>query len=336
MRVAMLSAVVWRTPPRHYGPWERVTSLLTEALVKEGIDVTLFATADSLTRGKLDAVCRAGYEEDRSIDAKVSEYLHIANCFEKAGQFDLIHNQFDFAPLPFSRFVKTPVVTTIHGFSSPKIIPVYKKYNGHCGYISISDADRSPQLNYLRTIYHGIDTEEFSFHETHSGYLAYFGRIHPDKGTREAIRIAQKSRRKLIMAGIIQDADYFHDEVEPFIDGVKVHYAGSVGPQVRNEILGNAAALLHPINFDEPFGLSVVEAMACGTPVIAYRRGSMPELIDHGVNGFLATDIKEAAELVEEIDLLDRRVCRQTVQRRFSVQRMAREYIEVYREVINR
>ena len=278
MKVAVLSPVAWRTPPRHYGPWEQVASNIAEGLIKRGVEVTLFATGDSITAGKLESVCEMGYEEDRTQDAKVLECLHISNLMEKAGDFDLIHNNFDFLPLTYSRLIKTPIITTIHGFSSQKIIPVYKKYNSTAHYVSISNSDRSPELDYLATVYNGLDTKDFSFNEQPEDYLLYFGRIHPDKGTAEAIEIAKKSGYKLLISGIVQDENYFKEKIEPQLNE-QIEYIGSAGPEKRNSLLGNALALLHPINFDEPFGLSVAEAMLCGTPVIAFNRGSMPELI---------------------------------------------------------
>ena len=283
MKVAVLAPVAWRTPPRHYGPWEQVASNITEGLVKLGIEVSLFATGDSITAGKLYSVCNSGYEEDRSQDAKVLECLHISNLMEKAGEFDLIHNNFDFLPLTYSGLIKTPVITTIHGFSSTKIIPVYKKYNSSGHYVSISNADRSSELNYLATVYNGLDTRHFEFNNEPEDYLLYFGRIHHDKGTAEAIEIAKKSKRKLLIAGLIQDENYFKEKVEPHL-GDQIQYLGNAEPAKRNELLRNAAALLHPINFNEPFGMSVAEAMLCGTPVIAFNKGSMPELIQDKKN----------------------------------------------------
>lgn len=333
MRIAMLSPIAWRTPPRHYGPWERVTSLLTEELVRAGHDVTLFATADSQTAGRLAAVCPRGYEEDASIDAKVWESLHIAHCFENAAGFDIIHNNFDFPPLTYSRLVDIPVLTTIHGFSSPRILPVYKKYNDSCHYVSISDADRSPELSYVATVHHGIDIERFAFNDTPGDYLLFFGRIHHDKGAREAVEIARRAGLRLIMAGIVQDRSYFERYVAPALDGGAVEYVGSVGPDRRQELLGNARALLHPINFAEPFGLSVVESMACGTPVIAVRKGSMPEIVTDGRDGFLVESVDEAVEAVGRIDELSRAACRETVEQRFTSEIMAAKYAEVYRRI---
>jgi glycosyltransferase involved in cell wall biosynthesis len=334
MRIAMLAPISWRTPPRSYGPWELVTSLLTEALVDRGIDVTLFATADSLTRGTLSAVVPTGYSEDPSIDAKVWEALHIASVFERAGEFDLIHNQADFMPLAFSRLVATPVVTTIHGFSSERILPVFRRYDDHTHYVAISDADRHPDLHYAATIHHGIPVDEFDFEPEGGDTLLFFGRIHPDKGAADAVRAAQATGDRLVMAGLVQDAGYHERLVAPHVDGDRIRFLGTVGGRERVETLGRAKALLHLIGFDEPFGLSVVEAMACGTPVIAYRRGSMPELIEHGVTGFLVDSFDEAVAAIGRIGEIDRRRCREAVIARFSVDRMADDYVALYRRIL--
>jgi glycosyltransferase involved in cell wall biosynthesis/quercetin dioxygenase-like cupin family protein len=334
MRVAMLSPIAWRTPPRHYGPWESVVSLLTEGLVARGVDVTLFATADSETRGRLVAVCPRGYEEDPTIDPKVWECLHISELFERAEDFDLIHNHFDFLPLTYSSMTSTPVLTTIHGFSSSDILPVYRKYNGRTYYVAISNADRRPELDYVATVHHGIDLGPFTFRSQPGDYLLFFGRIHPDKGPEEAIRIARKAGIPLIMAGIIQDEPFFRGQVEPYLDGQMVRYVGSVGPQERDRLLGGALALLHPIQFQEPFGLSVVEAMACGTPVVAYPKGSMPEVVCHGRTGFLVSSVDEAVEALGKVHQLDRSACRRWVEERFSSQRMVEDYLGVYQKIL--
>jgi glycosyltransferase involved in cell wall biosynthesis len=334
MHIAILAPIAWRTPPRHYGPWESVASLLTEGLVARGHDVTLFATADSRTSARLHAVCPQGYEENRSLIPKVWECLHISELFERAEEFDIIHNHFDYLPLSYSGLTPTPLLTTIHGFSSQGILPVYKKYNGRVFYVSISDADRSPQLDYIKTIHHGIDITQFDFQPAADDTLLFFGRIHPDKGTREALEIAKACGKKLTLAGIIQDQDYFDQFVAPHIDKDKVVYIGSVGPDERNRTLGRACALLHPIQFDEPFGLSVIESMACGTPVVAFDKGSMPELIQNGKSGFLVNTVAEAVEAVARIDEIERAHCRQHVEKRFTVERMIREYIQVYEMIL--
>jgi len=334
LRVAMLSSISWRTPPHAYGPWELVTSLLTEALIERGVDVTLFATLDSLTKGKLDGVVPQGYSEDQSLNPKVSEALHIAHCFERAGDFDLIHNQADFMPLIFSHMVDAPIVTTIHGFSSPEILPVFRRYNDRSAYVAISEADRDPSLHYAATIHHGIRIEEFPFDPVGSEDLLFFGRIHADKGAGEAIRAARAAGRRLVMAGIVQDSEYHAREVAPFVDGAAVDFRGVLGGGERVRALGAARAMLHLIGFDEPFGLSVIESMACGTPVIAYRRGSMPELIVDGVTGFLVDTFDQAVTAIERIGEIDRAACREHVERHFTVDRMADRYLELYRQLL--
>lgn len=333
MKVAVLSPVAWRTPPRHYGPWEQMASNVAEGLVKQGIDVTLFATGDSLTTGKLDAVIEKSYEEDHDQDAKVVECLHISNLMEKASEFDLIHNHFDFLPLTYSRLIQTPIITTIHGFSSQKIVAVYKKYNNTSNYISISNSDRSPELDYLATVYNGLNTVYFSFIDQPEDYLLFFGRIHPDKGTLEAIKIAKQSKRKLIIAGIIQDETYFKELIEPHLSE-DILFIGHAGPDKRKELLGNAYALLHPINFDEPFGLSVAEAMLCGTPVIAFNRGSMPELIKHTHSGFLVEDIGGAVNAVSAIKTINRTSCMSWATENFSQEKMVSDYMKAYKKIL--
>ncbi|KQN83747.1 glycosyl transferase [Sphingomonas sp. Leaf67] len=334
MRIAMLAPIAWRTPPRHYGPWELVTSLLTEALVARGVDVTLFATLDSQTSATLAGVVPAPYSEDPSIDAKVWEFAHLAHLFERAGEFDLIHNQADFPAHAFSGLVDTPMVTTIHGFSSDRILPMYAPYQDRVRYVAISDADRHPSLRYAATIHHGIPLNDFPFDAKGSEDLLFFGRMHPDKGAAEAVAAAQASGRRLHMAGIVQDDRYWREQVEPHIDGTRIVYHGAVGGTARTDLLGGARALLHLIGFDEPFGLSVVEAMACGTPVIAYDRGSMPELIEHGVNGFLVDTLDEAIAAIDRVGEIDRAACRARVAERFSVEAMAERYHALYRSIL--
>jgi glycosyltransferase involved in cell wall biosynthesis len=334
LRVAILAPISWRVPPRRYGPWEQFASLLTEGLVRRGVEVTLFATADSVTTARLVGTAPTGYSEDPALDAKVWEALHISAVFERAGEFDVIHNGFDFLPLTYSGLVETPVVTTIHGFSSERIVPVFQKYNARGYYVAISDADRHERLDYIATIHHGIDFDEFTLQRESGDYLLFFGRIHPDKGTVEAIDLAERLGMPLTIAGIVQDGDYYERLVEPRLDGERVSYVGPVGPDRRGGLLGGARALLHLVNFDEPFGFSVVEAMACGTPVIARRRGSMGEIVRHGVNGFLVEALDDAAAAVNAAETLDRAAVRASVEGRFGVARMVDEYLALYRRVL--
>ncbi len=335
LRVAVLAPISWRTPPRHYGPWEQFASLLTEGLVARDVDVTLFATADSITAARLLSVVPRGYSEDPGTEPKVSECLHISEAFERAAEFDIIHNSFDFLPLTYSGLVPTPVITTIHGFSSPRILPVFRKYNALTSYIAISDADRRPELDYLATIHHGIDTDTFTLQTCPGNYLLFFGRIHPDKGAVEAINVAARAGLPLVMAGIIQDQTYFDAHIAPHLDDKRVRYVGPVGGEDRNALLGGAYALLHLVNFDEPFGFSVVEAMACGTPVVASRRGSMPELVDHARTGYLVDNVEEAVLAVKKAAILDRRAVREEAVTRFGVDRMIDAYLDVYARVMN-
>jgi glycosyltransferase involved in cell wall biosynthesis len=330
----MLAPVAWRTPPRHYGPWESVASLLTEGMVARGIDVTLFATLDSVTSAALDGVCPHGYAEDPAMDGRVWEALHVAHALARSGEFDLVHNHLDWLPLAFGRLAQAPMVTTIHGFSGLGILPAYTR--SRSAFVSISDTDRCDRLEYVATVHHGIDLAALPFQAAPGGDVVAFGRVHPDKGTADAIGIAGLAGRRLVICGIVQDERYFAEQVEPHIDGERVVFRGSVGPRERAEVLGSAAVLVHPVHFEEPFGLSVVEAMACGTPVVAFPRGSMPEVIDVGVTGYLAPDVASAAVAVEAAAALDRSVVRARAAARFGVDRMVDDYVEVYETVLAR
>ncbi|MEH6656848.1 glycosyltransferase family 4 protein [Leeuwenhoekiella marinoflava] len=335
MKIAILSPIAWRTPPESYGPWEQVASTLTEGLVKRGHEVSLFATRNSITSAKLEAVCDLPYSTDGESDAKVLECLHISHLMEQADRFDIIHNHFDFLPLTYSRLIKTPLITTIHGFSSPKIIPVYKKYDTSTTYISISNSDRHKDLNYLDTIYHGVDPDLFTFQSEKQDYLLFFGRIHPEKGLDKAIDIAKMARLPLKIAGLIQDEQYYQSKIQSQINGDTVQYLGNLCKSDRNAVLGGAKALLHPISFEEPFGLSVLEAMMCGTPVIAFARGSMPELIIEGVSGFLVDTIEEAVIAVTKLSAINPKIVRDHASSNFSMDKMIKSYELAYSKVLD-
>jgi glycosyltransferase involved in cell wall biosynthesis len=328
VKIALLGPIAWRTPPLHYGPWELITSLLADGLTARGVDVTLFATLDSITKATLDGVVPSGYEETADLDGRVWEAIHVAHALRRSGEFDLVHNHLDWLPLAFSRHCRAPLLTTIHGFSDRHILPAYQA--ARSAYVSISDADRVPELDYAATIHHGIDLDTIAYSPAGGEDLLILGRIHPDKGTADAIEIARRAGRRLTIAGPVHDRQYFTEQVQPHIDGDRIRYLGSVGPERRSEILGSAAALLHPIAFAEPFGLSVVEAMAAGTPVIAYPRGSMPEVIDVGVTGYLVPDVTAAIAAIEPATALDRKEIRRVAERRFSAERMVDDYLALY------
>lgn len=332
-KLAILSPIAWRTPPRHYGAWETVASNITEGLVARGWDVTLFATADSLTGAHLQACVARGYEEDREVDAKVAEYLHISTCFEQAGRFDLIHSHYDFMALTYSGLVKTPVVTTIHGFSSPQIMPIYLKYRSG-NFVSISDSDRCPELNYLATVYNGIDTRLYPYQSRAGQDLVFLGRIHPDKGLHLALEVARRSGRRLLIGGIIQDRDYYEQFVAPHIDGQQVVYLGALDVAGKNELFAQAYALLHLNTIPERFGLVLAEANCAGVPVIAMDLGSPREVIGHAETGFLVASVEEAVTALERIPQIDRRACRQRVDQRFSIEAMVDGYEQVYATIL--
>ncbi len=330
-RIAVLSPVAWRTPPRQYGAWETVAGNITEGLVARGWDVTLFATEDSVTKAHLHAVVARGYEEDSAIDAKVAEYLHISELFERAAGFDLVHSHYDFMALSYTRLVKTPVLTTIHGFSSAQIMPVYQKYSD--GYfVSISDSDRAPGLNYLGTVYNGIDLSLYPFQERVGEHLIFLGRIHADKGVHLAIEVAQRSGLPLLIAGIIQDQTYFREQVEPHLTAT-VRYIGAVDVASKNALFAQALALLHMNTIPERFGLVLAEANAAGVPVIAMDLGSCREVIEDGHTGFLVNNVDEAVRALERLGGIDRNACRRRVQVRFSVETMVKAYERVYQTI---
>ena len=333
-RVAILSPIAWRTPPRQYGAWETVASNITEGLVARGWDVTLFASGDSVTRAQLHAVLDRGYEEDSTIDSKVAEYLHISEAFEHAAEFDLIHSHYDFMPLSYTRLVKTPVLTTIHGFSSAKIMPIYQKYRD--GYfVSVSDADRAPGLNYLATVYNGIDLSLYPLQKYGGDDLIFLGRIHPDKGVHLAIEVARLSGMRLIIAGIVQDKAYFREQVQPHLDNRNILYIGPIDVRGKNDLFARARALLHLNTIPERFGLVLVEANAAGVPVIAMDLGSCREVIKDGKTGFLVDSATEAIRAVGRISEIDRSACRSRVRQHFSIETMVEGYERVYSTIFD-
>jgi glycosyltransferase involved in cell wall biosynthesis len=252
----------------------------------------------------------------------------VAHCLARSGEFDLVHNNLDWLPLAMSHLSAAPMLTTVHGFSDRRILPAYRR--SRSAFVSISDADRAPELDYVATVYHGLDLSQFPDGDGGSGTLVAFGRIHPDKATADAIEIARIAGYPLVICGPVHDVDYFRECVEPHVDGERVRYLGNVGPSERAAVLGGAVALLHPLGFDEPFGLSVVEAMACGTPVVGYPRGALPETVEQGLTGFLVDGVASAAATVPAAARLDRREVGARARARFSADRMVDDYLRVY------
>jgi glycosyltransferase involved in cell wall biosynthesis len=310
-----------------------VSGNVAEGLVAHVWDVTLFATRDSVTSAHLHAVVDKGYEEDSSTDPKVAEYLHISEAFEHADEFDLIHSHYDFMALSYSRLVNTPVLTTIHGFSSPQIMPVYDKYRD--GYfVSISNSDRAPGLNYMATVYNGIDFSLYPFQPVGGDHLIFLGRIHPDKGVHLAIEVARLSGSPLLIAGIIQDQTYFREQVQPHLDR-KIRYIGPVDVQGKNELFSHARALLHLNTIPERFGLVLAEANAAGLPVIAMDLGSCREVIKDRETGFLVASVGQAVQALERVHEIDRSTCRRRVQHCFSIETMVEAYERVYAAIFD-
>lgn len=334
-KIAVLSPVAWRTPPRAYGAWETVASNITEGLVARGWDVTVFATKESITNAKLEAIIETGYEEDKTQIPKVSECLHISFCMEQADRFDLIHNNFDYLPLTYTHLIKTPMLTTIHGFSSPDILRVYRNYKDTY-YVSISDSDRDKELPYLATVYNGIDLSNLTFRPKPGDKLVHYGRIHPDKGTELAIETAQKAGIDLIIAGIIQDQDYFDNLIKPHINDSTIRFIGPVNPPQRDALLKEALAVLHLNTIPERFGLVMAESNAAGVPVIAMDLGSCREVIADNKTGFLVNNVDEAVEAVAKIDSIDRKACLRHVEENFTIDRMVTNYEKVYEEIFRR
>ncbi len=335
-RIAILAPVAWRTPPRAYGAWETVASNITEGLVAHGFkNVTLFATKESITKAKLVGWVEKGYEEDKTQIPKVSECLHISKVMQRADEFDLIHNNFDYLPLTYLPFIKTPMLTTIHGFSSPDILRVYRDHKDTY-YVSISDADRDKELPYLATVYNGIDLSNLTFRETPGDKLVHYGRIHPDKGTHLAIEVAKKCGKDLLIAGIIQEQGYFDNLIKPHVNDSSIQYIGPVNPVQRDALLKEAYTVIHLNTIPERFGLVLAESMAAGVPVIAMDLGSCREVIADGQTGFLVNNVDEAVEAVDKIGRIERKKCRQHVEERFTIDRMVSDYEKVYEEIFRR
>ena len=334
-RLAVLAPIAWPCPPSGYGPWEQIAFNIADGMRRRGLDVTLFATGNSRFEGKLASVIHVGINEDPSLSGDVYGALHIAELFRRAREFDLIHNSFDWKPLTYALSTATPpMLTTIHGFSSPQILPVYYAYAHRSFFCSISDADRDPGLSYLSTVYNGIDPEQFTFRAQPGDYLVALGRFHPEKGIHLAIEIARSVGIRLKIAAIAQDEDYFRTEIAPQIDGDRVQFLGAVEREARDDLLSNALALVHMTTRPERFGLTMIEAMACGTPVLGARMGSIPEIIVDGVTGFLCDSVKDATAKVPQLASLNRGACRARVEEAFTIDHMIDGYEAAYKQAL--
>jgi glycosyltransferase involved in cell wall biosynthesis len=339
MRIAQVSPLFESVPPQSYGGTERVVSYLTEELVRQGHDVTLFASGDSITRAELVAVTERSLRLSSScVDHLAHHILMLEEVARMAEEFDLIHYHIDYLHFPLSRRIESVHVTTLHGrLDLPDLVPLYQEFPD-MPVVSISEAQREPLswINWVGTVHHGIPSDLYSFCPDPAGYLAFVGRISPEKRLDRAIQIARRTGIPLKVAAKIDvaDAAYFQERIEPLLDDPLVEYLGEVGDDEKNALIGGAYALLFPIDWPEPFGLVMIEAMACGTPVIAYNHGSVPEIIDEGVTGFVVTNIDEAVEAVGKIPALSRRRCRDVFETRFTADRMARDYLTVYEQLL--
>ncbi len=339
MRIAQVSPLFESVPPRYYGGTERVVSYLTEELVALGHEVTLFASGDSITRARLVAPCARSLRLDaRCLDPLAHHLLMLEQVIGMADEFDLIHFHIDYLHFPCSRRLRTPHLSTLHGrLDIPDLVPLYHEFQ-EIPLVSISAAQRSPLhwANWRATIHHGLPPQLFPFVARPGAYLAFLGRISPEKGCDLAVEIARRSGLPLRVAAKVsrEDQEYFESVVKPLLADPLVEFIGEIGDSEKPEFLGNALALLFPIDWEEPFGLVMVEAMACGTPVIAFRRGSVPEIIEDGVNGFVVDDVEAAVANIPRLAGLRRRACREIFERRFSAARMAGDYLRLYQQML--
>lgn len=341
MRIAQVAPLFESVPPRNYGGTERVVSWLTEELVRRGHEVTLFASADSVTQARLVSCCPRALRTDRGcLDQHASHYVMLEEVARRAGEFDLIHFHVDYMHYPISRRHRYAHVTTLHGrLDIPELQRLYREYR-EMRLISISDAQRAPlpSARWEGTVLHGMPPDLLSFHERPSDYLAFLGRVSPEKGLDRAIEIATRAGFRLRIAAKVDraDQDYYEDHIKPLLRQPHVEFLGEVGGKAKEELLGNARALLFPINWPEPFGLVMIEALACGTPVIAWQNGSVPEVITDGVTGFVVDSIEQAVGALGRVNALDRRTCRRTFEERFTSARMADDYLRIYQRLATR
>lgn len=335
MRIAQVAPLYESVPPKLYGGTERVVSWLTEELVSQGHEVTLFASGDSLTTARLIPICPEALRlKSECVDQLAYHIYLLERVLREKDEFDLIHFHIDYLHFPLSRSHTLAQVTTLHGrLDIPDLIPLYREFSD-MPLISISDSQRGPLswANWQGTVYHGLPEHSFEPFFSPGEYLAFLGRVSPEKGLDQAIEIAKRCGMPLKIAAKIDraDRDYFEARIKPALDAPLVDFVGEIREGEKNEFLGKATALLFPINWEEPFGIVMIEAMACGVPVIAYPRGSVPEIIEDGISGRLVRDLDSAVEAVARLSELDRRVCRRRFEERFTAKRMAQNYLTIY------
>lgn len=338
MRIAQVSPLFESVPPKYYGGTERVVSYLTEELVRQGQDVTLYASGDSVTKARLLATCRRSLRLDKGcVDQLAHHVLMLELLTRDAAAYDVIHYHIDYLHFPISRRSQVPHVTTLHGrLDIPDLAPLYREFRD-MPVVSISDAQREPLpwANWHATVHHGLPEDLYRFRERPGSYLAFLGRISPEKRVDRAIDIAHRIGMPLKIAAKVDqvDREYFAERIQPMLHGENTEYLGEIGEGEKDELLGNAYALLFPIDWPEPFGLVMIEALACGTPVIAYRRGSVPEVLEDGVTGFIVSGLEDAVQAAERVASLDRRHCRRAFEERFTAKRMAQDYVAVYEKL---
>jgi len=335
LRIAQVAPLVESVPPKHYGGTERIVAYLTDELVRLGHEVTLFASGDSVTSAELVPVCRRSFRRNkRATDYLSREVLLMDHVMQRAGEFDVIHFHTGCLHYLISRHLTVPNVTTLHGrLDTPELLRLYERFRD-MPMISISNAQRTPWpcANWQATIYHGLPQDLFRFHPEPAGYLAFLGRASPEKRVDRAIEIARRVGMPLKIAAKVDPADrrYFKREIESLLNDPHVEWLGEISDKDKDEFLGNAYALLFPIDWPEPFGLVMIESMACGTPVIAYACGSVQEVMDDGVTGFVVNDMEQAVEATRRVRDLDRAKCREVFEKRFAASRMASDYVNVY------
>lgn len=339
MRIAQVAPLYERVPPRLYGGTERVVYGLTEELVRRGHDVVLFASGDSETSARLVPCAPRGLRLDPTVRDHIAYTIReLGKVSQMAHEFDIIHNHIDYFAFPYSRLIRTPMVTTLHGrLDIPELQDVFADFP-EVRLVSISNAQRAPlpRAHWLATVYNGINLRHFTLRERPGSYLAFLGRISPEKRPDRAIEIARAVDMPLRIAAKVDPADreYFEHAIRPLLHDPRVEYLGEIDEEQKDEFLGNAYAYLFPIDWPEPFGITMIEAMACGTPVIAMNHGSVPEVVVHGQTGFVCRTIAEMIEAVPKVARLDRRACRAHVAEHFTVERMADAYEDVYRRVV--